>query len=165
MRRGNLQLIRSASDTGRGRASACDPKAQRHGTRGSGQPLDKRAPLESNQIRCGAMLRPVRSALALVPAMTDFDCRTRMAGMRPFVLSAELLRHTPHTDGGRLPPPPDLQSVEPSDCSPLEGDCRPPRRQTASRTREGPVFFFETEAAVAQFGLDEEQRRRLGAAL
>jgi hypothetical protein len=32
-------------------------------------------------------------------------------------------------------------AVEPSDCSPLEGDCRPPRRQTVSRTREGPVFL------------------------
>jgi len=28
---GTSQLTRSASDTGRGRASACDPKAQRHG--------------------------------------------------------------------------------------------------------------------------------------
>ena len=31
MRRGNLQLTRSASDAGRGRASACYRKAQRHG--------------------------------------------------------------------------------------------------------------------------------------
>jgi hypothetical protein len=36
--------------------------------------------------------------------------------------------------------PPRLQSSIVS-CSPLEGDCRPPRRRTANRTREGPVFF------------------------
>src|ERR1700716_1055390 len=36
--------------------------------------------------------------------------------------------------------PPRLQSSTVS-CSPLEGDCRPPRRRTANRTREGPVFF------------------------
>ena len=27
-------------------------------------------------------------------------------------------------------------------CSPLEGDCRPPRRQTLHRARKGPVFLF-----------------------
>jgi coenzyme PQQ precursor peptide PqqA len=36
--------------------------------------------------------------------------------------------------------PPRLQSSIVS-CSPLEGDCRPPRRRTANRTRKGPVFF------------------------
>jgi hypothetical protein len=88
----------SASDTGRGRASACDPKAQRHGgaerkkqrSKRGGQPLDKRALLEATKSVLGLCFVPFVRFSPLVHAMTDFDCRTRMAGMRPFVLSAEI---------------------------------------------------------------------------
>ena len=43
------------------------------------------------------------------------------------------------TGGRRLPILPDCNRSAVS-CSPLEGDCRPPRRRTANRTRKGPVF-------------------------
>src|SRR5262249_44146343 len=45
------------------------------------------------------------------------------------------------TGGRRLPILPDCNRSAVS-CSPLEGDCRPPRRRTANRTRKGPVFFL-----------------------
>src|SRR5262249_62215740 len=45
------------------------------------------------------------------------------------------------TGGRRLLILPDCNRSAVS-CSPLEGDCRPPRRRTANRTRKGPVFFL-----------------------
>src|SRR5436190_2463392 len=48
--------------------------------------------------------------------------------------------------------PPRLQSSIVS-CSPLEGDCRPPRRRTANRTREGPVFFQGCSFLLRDCGL------------
>src|SRR5216684_4837419 len=51
------------------------------------------------------------------------------------------LCHTRVTGGSRLLILPDRNRRTVS-CSPLEGDCRPARRRTATRTRKGPVFLF-----------------------
>jgi hypothetical protein len=59
---------------------------------------------------------------------------------KPLCCVRKSRRHTAPTGGRRLPILPDCNRSAVS-CSPLEGDCRPPRRRTANRTRKGPVFF------------------------
>src|SRR5262249_3112629 len=58
---------------------------------------------------------------------------------KPLCCVGKSRRHTARTGGRRLPILPDCNRSVVS-CSPLEGDCRPPRRRTANRTRKGPVF-------------------------
>jgi hypothetical protein len=66
-----------------------EPKKETKKQEGRTTPQQAR-PVRSNQNTFWGYFVPFVRFSPLVHAMTDFDCRTRMADMRPIVLSAEI---------------------------------------------------------------------------